>query len=212
MNIGETKTEFMYDCNTEYEIVEVKKLHLNVSAITVSIKDTIIRFGYSYKTIITFSLMGYNIRTEEKFSVSTQKHKGQVLDYGNGFKTLDLPKPLFDYLLQEVLWGNNMTIEGVKNFLKDSNIKKVKVNNLRVRNVFNYLENYEFIPEYGFQDMVKNIIRRRTWTVGTVTVKYVNGDTNCFDVLNDGYAYGSRIYKNLSFLNKMSLDNVIEVY
>jgi len=211
MNIGETKKEFEKDCRTEYEVLEVKKLHLNVNQIMVNIKETIITFGYSYRTIIAFNLLGYTLRTEENFSVSTQKHKGQVLSGIDGV-LIDLPKGLFDFILNTILDGDNITSEGIVNFLSESSLRVVKVNSFKEKNALDFLRNYMFFDEYNFLKEIKDVIKSRAWTVGTVQVFYSGGDMDSFEVLNDGYKFGDRVYRNLSFLNKLNLNNIVEVH
>jgi hypothetical protein len=217
MNIGETKKEFKKDCNTEYKIISVEKRHLNVSTITVTIKNCTIIFGYSYNTIVSIALNGYRLVTNEIYSTSTQKHKGQL--YESNCESMEINKSVFDYLLNRLLNGENLEIEHIKKLIKENNLKIVRIKDKNDSNVFKFLENNKIINEYGFKDEIKNIIRGKLWRHNKVFIK--NNKTMASESLNlviekqENGTYKNNIinkeYKNLSFLNNFDLDNIISI-
>jgi len=160
MNIGETKEEFKKDINIEeFEILETKKLHLNVSTIKVKINDNIIKFGYSYHTIIAFNLYGYTIRTNEVFSMSTQKHKSQVIDHPT--EIIDLDETLYKYLLGEILSGKNITMAKIKRFIIENDFICIKLSKKNSKNALEYLENHKIIGSKFYDEPKKEITKKQ---------------------------------------------------
>lgn len=213
MNIGETKHEFGHDINIEdYEILKTEKLHLNVSTITVKIKDDIIKFGYSYHTIIAFSLYGYTIRTNEVFSTSTQKHKSQVIDYET--EIIDIEEDLYKYLLNEILSGRNITIAKIKKFIIKNNYLCIKTNTKNSINAMEYLRNNKIIDSnyYGEpKKEIKETIKEKLWRNKEVTIK--NNKLIHISKTNNKYRINDnkKEYKNLSFLNKLELEKITQI-
>ncbi len=230
MNIGETKEEFRRDVKSpNYEILETKKLHLNVSRIKANIDGMECHFGYSYQTIVWFAVDGYSFTTNRTYSISTQKHKGQMGVYGEMKYNLDIPEKLFRYLLNETLSGVEFKLENIKKFVKENEIKVIRTQERTINeDVFSYLANHEFI-KIGYNLVprrIKEIIRGKTWNQDKVFINFKDNLHKLITIntyktpnpdnvwsINRTYRYSGKdkIYKNLSFLNQIDLENISEV-
>jgi hypothetical protein len=220
MNIGEMKQEFQSDVRTNnFEILKAEKLHLNVSKITARIGDKIVQAGFSWDTIIGISIEGYCFITNYIYSSTTQKHKGQIMLDGSN---KNLPHELFTFLKHKILSDTEPTIEEIQKLCANERIKIVRTNDID-KTVYGYLSNHEFIESFSFIEKVKDLIRMKAWNqnkilinighnIISITVKRTQDPNNRWKT-NKSYTYNEsdKEYKNLSFLNKLKLDKVVEV-
>lgn len=209
MNIKETKKEFLNDLKTnKFSVNSIDKLHLNVTTVNANLAYSSLVFGYSFSTIIMFSVGGLNIVTNEVWGVSTQKHKSQVTRNLNSYSsTIDLDKGIFDYLLNELLKGNILELDNLKEFITDSNIKVIKINNRNTENIWDYLQNNQFLSSnYSLKDDLKNIIRYKLYGTNELIINneiIIKENDNIYEC-----NLFEKTYKNLSFLNKINLDKI----
>ena len=217
MNIGETKNQVTDDIKADnYKILNVEKLHLNVSVAEVKINNEIFDLGYSYQTIVVFRTpSGIIIRTNEYFSPSSQKHKSQVLAGMPSGELIDLPTQLYDFILNEVLEGNDLQLQKIKNFCNEHyDVVKVGVREFYGGSdieVLEYLINHKFLKRYGFKNQIKEVIKEHLYYQDSAILNnriIISRDDNKNYICSE---FEGRVYQNLSFLNKLELEGIISV-
>ena len=209
MNLGETRSIFGLDAHTVFEEIGIEKKHLNVSTITVLIAGIPVRFGYSYQTIVYMSLEGYQLRTKQYYSNSTQKHKSQLIE-GRG-RIIDLTPRLFNALREDILRGNIPDKETLCNKIKYFDLISIKTKEEPATTWGEVLERHIFIDPIveNVQDEIKRIVRQKLFRNNTVS--FHTNRPYTVKTTQSGYLWEGRIYKNLSFLNKVHIGEVREV-
>jgi hypothetical protein len=210
MNIRDTKNQFRCDVMThDYEILEVNKLHLNVSTVRARVGQEMVLFGYSYRTILMFSFHGLNVITDEYYSNSSAKHKSQMQPHYN---SVYLDQLVFNNLLVEVLQGHEITIPMINQIISRYNLHKIITKIEHNMDPMEYLQNTAIFGEYGARESIKKIIRSKLWHQDRVCLK--NNDLIHITRLPSGvykWSGSEKEYKNLSFLNKINLEEIYEI-
>jgi hypothetical protein len=206
MNVGETKRRFLnYVKTPDHTMDQVNLLHKNVSTIETTINDSMVIFGFSFETIVMFSLKGYNFVTNENHSHTTNKHCSQVLTNLYSNPTAHINQHVFDYVLDQILLGNEINLEILKMFIKDHDLIAIKINEHESDNVFDYLVDNKFFSTFNLVNNIKEIIQQKLWSREEIKL---NGGEVTIKKENDVYScslFCKKDYKNLSFLNRIDL-------